>query len=304
MTSSAITAESVPVRCPEPVDLYRSCRLMWRAGDDLLDRWVDGGLVRMALVGRTWCAVRISQARRGSRTVHAVAAATDATTVDAGRLSEAVAGQFVYRTADWDTVLRRDPALAAAADTLPGVRPLRLSDPLYSLVRSITAQQVNLGFAVRIRARMAHRYGDCHQVDGYPVYRLNADRLAEANIDDLMEMQLSQRKAEYLIGAADAVRTGAIDPAELSDYQTDEAIARLTAFRGIGRWTADWFAARVLGRPVVVAGDLSVRKAVARHFGMDGCTEAQVRELTRDWGDSTLLAQHLVLEAPAESQRL
>ena len=43
-----------------------------------------------------------------------------------------------------------------------------------------------------------------------------------------------------------------------------EVKARLTAIRGLGEWTADWFLARHLARPRAWApGDLGVRKAVA-----------------------------------------
>ena len=44
--------------------------------------------------------------------------------------------------------------------------------------------------------------------------------------------------------------------------------ARLTAIRGLGDWTADWFLARHLARPRAWApGDLGVRKAVAAFYG-------------------------------------
>ena len=44
--------------------------------------------------------------------------------------------------------------------------------------------------------------------------------------------------------------------------------ARLTALRGIGEWTADWFLARHLARPHAWPwGDLALRKAVATFYG-------------------------------------
>ena len=47
--------------------------------------------------------------------------------------------------------------------------------------------------------------------------------------------------------------------------------ARLTALRGLGEWTADWFLARHLGRPHAWPwGDLALRKAVhALYRGLD-----------------------------------
>jgi len=73
-------------------------------------------------------------------------------------------------------------------------------------------------------------------------------------------------------------------------------VARLVAFQGIGRWTAEWLLARTLGRPRVVAGDLGVRKAVGVAY-LDGRmpSEAEVRTVTRHWGAAAEMAQQLLL---------
>jgi DNA-3-methyladenine glycosylase II len=73
-------------------------------------------------------------------------------------------------------------------------------------------------------------------------------------------------------------------------------VARLVAFPGIGRWTAEWLLARTLGRPRVVAGDLGVRKAVGAAY-LDGRmpSEAEVRAVTGHWGPAAGVAQQLLL---------
>ena len=44
--------------------------------------------------------------------------------------------------------------------------------------------------------------------------------------------------------------------------------ARISAVRGLGEWTADWFLARHLARPHAwPAGDLGLRKAVGAFYG-------------------------------------
>jgi DNA-3-methyladenine glycosylase II len=71
----------------------------------------------------------------------------------------------------------------------------------------------------------------------------------------------------------------------------------LTKLRGIGKWTAEWFLARGLGRPRVVAGDLGVRKAIGAAY-LDGAmpTEDEVRQLTSHWQGAAGVAQQLVLQ--------
>jgi len=71
--------------------------------------------------------------------------------------------------------------------------------------------------------------------------------------------------------------------------------------RGIGRWSAEWFLARTLGRPRVVAGDLGVRKAVGRLYGAPATpSELEVRRLTAHWGAAATHAQALCLHDLAE----
>jgi 3-methyladenine DNA glycosylase/8-oxoguanine DNA glycosylase len=56
-----------------------------------------------------------------------------------------------------------------------------------------------------------------------------------------------------------------------------------------------------MGRPVVVAGDLGVRKAVGlAYLGTPMPSESQVRAATAHWGESAGVAQALLLHALGE----
>jgi DNA-3-methyladenine glycosylase II len=71
----------------------------------------------------------------------------------------------------------------------------------------------------------------------------------------------------------------------------------VTAVRGLGRWTAEWFLARGLGRgDVCPAGDLAVRKAFA-HFYNRGraLSERAIRRRAATWGLHQNLAIHYLL---------
>ncbi len=59
-----------------------------------------------------------------------------------------------------------------------------------------------------------------------------------------------------------------LDLAALDALADDDVVAALTAQRGLGRWSADWFLARALARPSAwPAGDLGLRKAVSHFYG-------------------------------------
>jgi DNA-3-methyladenine glycosylase II len=82
--------------------------------------------------------------------------------------------------------------------------------------------------------------------------------------DELFSLGFSRRKAEYVVGLA----RSDLDLGGLALLPDDEVKEQLTALRGLGEWTADWFLARHLGRPRAwPAGDLALRKAVRALYG-------------------------------------
>jgi DNA-3-methyladenine glycosylase II len=110
-------------------------------------------------------------------------------------------------------------------------------------------------------------------------------------------MQFSSRKAEYIRDRARAVAGGRLDLDGLGETPSPAVIDRLTAQRGLGRWTADWFLARGLGRcDVCPAGDLAVRKAFARYYGRGrDLGEGAIRRRASAWGSHQTVAVHYLL---------
>ena len=280
-----------------PVDLAGSLEVFRRSGDDLLDRW-DGRLWLRALAvdGRT-----VGTAARPAGTVAdpalLVAAEAGADAEAAGRV---LAGAFPTAPAALAELAAADPVVARIAARFPGVGPVLQPDLLCAVVRSISAQQITLRFAAVLRGRLARGYGRRHQVGGGPemaeVWSLDADRLAGAEVAELRQLQFSTAKSVAIVAFAGAVASGRVELAELAGLADEEVVARLVAFPGIGRWTAEWLLARTLGRPRVVAGDLGVRKAVGAAY-LDGRmpSEAEVRAVTGHWGAAAGVAQQLLL---------
>jgi DNA-3-methyladenine glycosylase II len=197
-----------------------------------------------------------------------------------------------YRFAKGDAVLSR------LVEPLYGMRPTISPTPLEMLVGSITAQQVNLSFAFACRARLVRRYGTPVAVPGDVVYAFpSATALAVARVGDLRALKYSTRKAEYIRDLARAVMAGTLDLAALAGASSAVVVERLTALRGLGRWTADWFLARCAGRgDVCPAGDLAVRKAFHHYYGRGRALgEDSIRRRARAWGLYQNLAVHYML---------
>jgi len=228
---------------PQPYDFERSLDRFTFWGVDRANVWEDGALYRVV----DGYEVRITAARGGA----------DVEPLDAQ--TEPVARKLLGLDFDlppFYDFAQRDPVLARAVDQFRGFRPPLAPDPFEALVSSITAQQVSLHAAFAVRSRFIDRFGEAAE---HAVAFPTRERVAQATEDELMELGFSRRKAEYVLGLA---RSGT-DFEALAELSDDEVKATLTAHRGIGEWSADWFLARYLGRPHGwPAGDLGLRKAV------------------------------------------
>jgi DNA-3-methyladenine glycosylase II len=193
---------------------------------------------------------------------------------------------------------KSDPVLAGLVVSLHGLRPTLAPNGLEMIVGAITAQQVNLAFAFACRARLVTRYGTPVAVDGGHVYAFpDAAALAGTRVSELRAMKFSTRKAEYIRDLARAVVDGALDVDAFAAATNDVVIDRITGLRGLGRWTAEWYLARCLGRgDVCPAGDLGVRRAFERYYGRGReLSEDAVRRRARAWGPYRNLAVHYLL---------
>lgn len=262
---------------PEPYDFALSTERFRAFGTDLANLWHEGGLYRV-VSGRE---VRIEAAPGG--------VLVEPLDPEIERTVRRLLGLDFDLDAFADFA-GRDRVLARIALRLAGLRPPLAPDPFESLVTSITAQQVSLRAAFAIRSRLIARFGErVGHAYAFPA----AERLARAREEDLVELGLSRRKAEYVVGLARAD----LPYDEIAALPDAQVKRRLLAVRGLGEWTADWFLARHLGRPQAwPAGDLGLRKAVAAFYrdGEDVSTE-EVRAIGARFAPFQNLTAHYLL---------
>jgi DNA-3-methyladenine glycosylase II len=109
--------------------------------------------------------------------------------------------------------------------------------------------------------------------------------VASLGVERLRSFGFSRAKAQYMYGLAEMQLAGSVDVDGLNPLDDEQAIAALTAVRGIGRWSAEMFLVHQLQRPdVLPAGDLGIRRAVEAGWGLPELPSVdQVRELARTW---------------------
>lgn len=254
-----------------PFDLALTASRFRAFGVDRASLWKDGALHR-AVAGRE---VRIAPAACGVD-VEPLDGETEPVVRRLLGLEFELEGFYVWAAGV--------PELAELPRRFRGFRPALVPEPFEALVVSITAQQVSLGSATAIRNRLVERFGE-------PVGRVWAfptrERLAAASPNELVALGFSGRKAEYVVGLA----RSDLDLAALAALPDEEVKVRLTALRGLGEWTADWFLARHLGRAHAwPAGDLALRKAVTALYG-----EVDVRAAGERFAPFQNLTAHYLL---------
>lgn len=110
------------------------------------------------------------------------------------------------------------------------------------LAWAIIGQQINLPFAYTLRRRLFEKVGE--QIDDELFAAPSPERIAELEPADLLPLQFSQRKAEYLIGVA---RLGRDWLQEVESMSATRAATTLPQTRGLGVWSTNYILMRSLG---------------------------------------------------------
>jgi DNA-3-methyladenine glycosylase II len=181
-----------------------------------------------------------------------------------------------------DAHLAQDPVLARLIAEQGGPLPLDDGPPpqpdVYAaLLRAITGQQLSVKAAQAIHGRLLARFGG------------RAPTPAELLADDPDALRtaagLSHAKVASLRSLAEHMEAGELGIDELMALDDEQATRALVAVKGIGEWTADMFLMFTLHRQDVLAvGDLGIRNAVKRAYGLDAAPDAaSLTALAEPW---------------------
>jgi DNA-3-methyladenine glycosylase II len=158
-------------------------------------------------------------------------------------------------------LMRRDPVLATAIKRIGpcGLAARQHADHLSALVGAIVSQQLSTKAAATIFARVQALTAEGRITDSRQF----------AAIDDraLRAAGLSGQKVAYLRDLCARIDDGRLDLHALDTLPDEEVIARLTAVKGFGVWTAQMFLMFRLQRPdVLPVGDLGIVVAMQKLY--------------------------------------
>jgi 3-methyladenine DNA glycosylase/8-oxoguanine DNA glycosylase len=161
-----------------------------------------------------------------------------------------------------DEVAARDPVLAGLVARVGYVkhRPRDPDGPFAALVRAIVFQQLAGRAAQAIYGRVRTAVGDS----------LTPESMSAVPDAALRSAGLSANKLASLRDLSAKVLDGTVVLTRTSRRSDEELISRLTAVRGIGRWTAEMYLMFQLRRlDVWPVDDLGVRQGYALAWNLD-----------------------------------
>ncbi len=136
------------------------------------------------------------------------------------------------------------------------------------LVWAIVGQQVAFGFACTLKRRLVERVGE-GDFDGLRAPPAPA-AVAALEVADLLPLQFSRQKAEYLISVARRVADATLDLESLRSQSATRVERSLLALRGLGPWSVNYLMMRSLGfMDCVPYGDTGVTSGLETLFRLE-----------------------------------
>ena len=171
--------------------------------------------------------------------------------------------------------------------TLPPPLP---SDQYFErLCRAIVGQQLSTKAVATIWGRF-EELADGEKIEPRIILAIEHERMRGAG--------LSNAKANYVRGIAEAFLEEDISFEKLGELENEAVVEELTKLKGVGRWTAEMFCMFTLGREDLFSvGDLGLRRAMERMYGLDDPSEADLIEIAERWSPHRTYACRVLWES-------
>ena len=165
-----------------------------------------------------------------------------------------------------------DPVLAGIIEQYPNEQMVPKGDLFQTLIRSIVGQQISVKAAQTVWDRFV---GVCGETTPQAIVVCTEEQLRSAG--------LSRQKASYILGIANNPER--CDLSRLSPLEDKEVLKALTAYRGVGEWTAQMCMMFALCRPDILSlKDIGLRRGVEKHYNNGvRMTDAGITQVAEPW---------------------
>jgi DNA-3-methyladenine glycosylase II len=196
-----------------------------------------------------------------------------------------------------------DADLGPLAHRFRGMKPPRFPSVFEGIVNAIACQQLTLTVGIHLLNRLAENHGLAADTGSGFAFPRPQD-LAHLAPETLRPLGFSRQKSRAIIGLAQLGTEGHAELEGLAALPDEEALARLRALRGLGRWTAEYVLLRRLGRLSVFPGDdVGARNNLQHWLGLvKPLNYTEVGRILARWRPyNGLVFLHLLLDRLAEA---
>ncbi|HEV2617867.1 MAG TPA: hypothetical protein VGU63_14800 [Candidatus Acidoferrales bacterium] len=249
-----------------PFRLDLTAWVLRRRPENVLDRW-DGQTYRRALpLENTIVELAVQQIGPPSRPRLTVTA-TATENIPAG--SETILRNKIARLLGTQINLDAFYALARTQKhfeplitAFAGFKPPRYPTIFEALLNAISCQQVSLHVGIMLLNRLVQNFGKAAHpptdaLNAYPPGRAcpSPEDIANVPSGTLRAMGYSQQKERAVLELSRSIASGETNLESLNDLDDAAVLERLTAIRGVGRWSAEYALLRGMGRLNIFPGD-------------------------------------------------
>ena len=243
--------DEIQIPVPAEFSFHQNMKYLMDAGNECMYEVEDGHIRRaLSIPGEAPVFIDISDAGTDGLLVQIWGAADDTTLQ---KVQHYVTDWFDLETdlRPFYAMAQEDRYLQKAIEQFYGLRNMGIPDFFEAVSWGIIGQQINLAFAFTLKRRFVETFGSSIEWQGKRYWLFpTPETIAALSVEELVPLQMTQRKSEYLIGVARLIVEGSLTKEALQAAGAfKDAEKLLTAVRGIGPWTANYVLMRCLRSP-------------------------------------------------------
>ena len=149
-----------------------------------------------------------------------------------------------------------------------GLRICQTPTAFDGLLWTIIGQQINLPFTFRLRRRLFELAGT--PVAGGLIAPPSPAQVATLHPRQLLALQFSRQKADYVIAVARLVAEGRLEPEAMREHSATRVERTLLGTRGLGPWSVNYIMMRSLGfSDCLPVGDTGVTSSLQKLMSLE-----------------------------------
>lgn len=303
MASYTFTLEPIP-----PFRLDLTVWILRRRPDNQIDRWDGKTYERVLVIDGEPLAVSVTQIGSPEKPTLEVkvngSGANSGIEVQVNASLERLLGvcvdlQQFYQFSE------SHPDLNILVKNFSGSKPTQFPTLFEPMVNAIACQQLSLTVGIKLLNRLTKNFGQVFQTQAGVFHAFpGPEDLVDVKIEEFRKMGFSYRKGEYIINVARLMVDGLLNLDEIETLTDRSAIEQLCLVKGVGRWTAEYFLLRGLGRTHLFPGDdVGARNNLERWLDLpERLNYDGVKITLKEWREyGGLIYFHLLLKSLVES---